>query len=497
MRKTFLSMILALGLLAIPQSSDAQFFKQLGKALESAGKNMLNGSSSQQGASIQFSNLRLTYDQKDVSNGRTMLQLHYTLTAVGLQGHKLVPVLVIEIPKGTAHKFADGNDMKSVGNELTCGYQSTTFNGQWQAIYIDALNPLPGKQTYYACIYVVDKTANQVVAQSEYMTFTNVGEQKNSQSHGQRSQQQASRQQSNVQHMEFQGIKLGQAGVAIKRALVQKGFKAREYDLSGTISGMPVSIWVDNDGNTLRVTLEKSFTKVTGKQQYQTLKSKLAQEYNGEILEGSMTVDFGEGVIISTDRGFIELMYHNDDEMGEGSSTSYTVTYLLKDAASMSAREVLVESTNTVGDIISAKSAISLYYCKDMDIASEILRHLGYSYTIKDNRGYQYWCKNCSLTKALKPTAFTKGASSIVKIKTQGQPDVRVQVFNEKATQSFFNQLEKLEYSWQGTGSGTGALEWKKDISNQNEKSFWLISEKAYYYQQHGGYFLILGGSLD
>lgn len=60
------------------------------------------------------------------------------------------------------------------------------------------------------------------------------------------------------------------------------------------------------------------------------------KEYNGKVQEGSMEVDFGEGVIITTDRGTIELMYHNDDEMGEGSSTNYTVTYLLKDGAGMS-----------------------------------------------------------------------------------------------------------------------------------------------------------------
>lgn len=178
MRKNIISIIMLLGLVAIPTSSDAQFLKQLGKALESAGKGMLQGSTGQQGASVQFSNLRLTYDQKDASNGRTMLQLHYTLKADGLQGHKLVPILAIEIPQGTFHKFSDGNDMKQIGNELICSYQSTTFNGQWQAIYIDALNPLPGKQTYYACIYIADITTNQVIARSDYMNFTNTGKQK-------------------------------------------------------------------------------------------------------------------------------------------------------------------------------------------------------------------------------------------------------------------------------------------------------------------------------
>jgi hypothetical protein len=60
-------------------------------------------------ANVNFTNMRLTWDQIDSSNGRTMLQLHYTLTVTGLQGHALVPVMAVEIPQGTFHHFADGS----------------------------------------------------------------------------------------------------------------------------------------------------------------------------------------------------------------------------------------------------------------------------------------------------------------------------------------------------------------------------------------------------
>lgn len=50
-------------------------------------------------ANVNFTNMRLTYNQIDPNNGRTMLQLHYTLTVTGLQGHTLVPVLAVEIPQ--------------------------------------------------------------------------------------------------------------------------------------------------------------------------------------------------------------------------------------------------------------------------------------------------------------------------------------------------------------------------------------------------------------
>ncbi len=173
MKKVLL--ILLLGSLSSSIDCDAQFFKKLGNAL-------LDGLTSntqqrQVQPSVLFSNMRLTYDQKDPSNGRTMLQVHYTLTVNGLQGHKVIPVLAIEIPQGTFHKFADGKEMMVNGNELTCSYQSTTFNGQWQAVYIDALNPLPGKNNYYARVYLVDRTLDKIIAQSDYLAFYNTGEQ--------------------------------------------------------------------------------------------------------------------------------------------------------------------------------------------------------------------------------------------------------------------------------------------------------------------------------
>ena len=175
-------LILLLGFVA-SINCDAQFLKNLGKAVlggftYNSRQNTQQRQMQQRQVqpSVQFSNMRLTYDQKDPSNGRTMLQVHYTLTVNGLQGHQVVPVLAIEIPQGTYHKFADGNNMISEGNQLTCTYPSTVFNGQWQAIYVDALNPLPGQNTYYARIYLVDMTLQRQIAQSDYLAFYNTGE---------------------------------------------------------------------------------------------------------------------------------------------------------------------------------------------------------------------------------------------------------------------------------------------------------------------------------
>ena len=93
-------MLMIVGLLVSSVPCNAQFFKNLGKALENAGKEILQSAKSQQQtASVKFSNLRLTYDQIDANNGRKMLQVHYTLRVDGLQGHTLVPVLAIEFHK--------------------------------------------------------------------------------------------------------------------------------------------------------------------------------------------------------------------------------------------------------------------------------------------------------------------------------------------------------------------------------------------------------------
>jgi hypothetical protein len=197
MKKHAIILFMVMGLMAIPTHSNTQFLKKLDKALEDAGKEMLQSTTTQQStASVRFSNMRLTYNQIDPNNGRAMLQLHYTLTVTGFQGHTLVPVMAVEIPQGTFHHFKDGTEMKTEGNQLICNFPSTTFNNQWQAIYIDALNPLSGKRTYYARIYLVDITLGRQISQSNYITFTNVGEQ---QSVGQSQQQLQQQEQRPVQ----------------------------------------------------------------------------------------------------------------------------------------------------------------------------------------------------------------------------------------------------------------------------------------------------------
>lgn len=510
-KASFITSIIVIGLLVTPISGSAQLLKSLGKALEKAGKGIIENtqiqykSQQQTTASVNFSNLRLTYDQVDANNGRKMLQVHYNLTATGMQGHTLIPVLAIEIPQGTWHKFADGKEMKAEGNHLICNYQTTIFNGQWQAIYIDALNPLPGKRTYYARIYLVDMTLGKQIAASNYLTFTNTGEQQSTQQQPkpqpkpqQQAEQQAQQQKKSSNHLTFQGIQMGQPGENIRAALKQKGFiKAEEslYGLKGTLNGVSVMVGVPDDGSTIAVTEELSNTKTVARKRFLQIKTQLMETYRGKVYPKWMW-DGGDGAVISTDNGYVEVYYRDADEVNF-SGNEYLLEYIYKDKACMTSKDIAIESSYTEGDAISAETAIELYKSNDESLSKDILVHLGYFNAGEDSKGYTYWCRNCDLTKTLKPTAFGKGTSSVVRFRFKGQPDVRVQVFNENATQSYYDQLERLGYGWQGTGTGTGALEWKKDMTDQNEKSFWLISSKGYFYEQHGGYFLILGGNID
>ena len=271
-------------------------------------------------ANVNFANMRLTWDQIDSNNGRTMLQLHYTLTVTGLQGHTLVPVMTVEIPQGTFHHFADGSEMKVEGGQLICSYPSTTFNNQWQAVYIDALNPLPGKRTYYARIYLVDMTLGRQIAQSNYFSFTNTGKQQQTQQQSKSQQQTGQQAQRQIQqkktnnHLMFQGIPMGQSGASIKAALKQKVFQAGEYNMSGTLSGAPVTVWIADDGSIIRVSEEKDNTKPLAKKRFLQLKTQLMETYHGKVYPMEMS-DGGDGAIISTDRGYIEVFYRDADEV--------------------------------------------------------------------------------------------------------------------------------------------------------------------------------------
>ena len=147
-----------------------------------------------------------------------------------------------------------------------------------------------------------------------------------------------------------------------------------------------------------------------------------------------------------------------------------------------------------VEDVLDPETAFRTSKLKSMDNVKKVLSGYGYTYKGEDGQGISYWSKNCSLTNNFKPTAFAKGVSSVVRYKFGGE--LSVQVFNEKAANHFVEALEKNGYRWQGIGSGMGALMFKKNIADENEQPIYVIVEKAYAYQERGGYYMIIGGDL-
>lgn len=124
---------------------------------------------------VMFWMTSLRTDQLDNSTNRQMIQYFYTLIVDHAQGHTVVPYIAIELENGNFHKFASGEDIIAAGNELSCPYQTTHFYDQWQAVYLDALNPLPGTNTYYVRIYVYDTTIKQWIGKSDALAFKATG----------------------------------------------------------------------------------------------------------------------------------------------------------------------------------------------------------------------------------------------------------------------------------------------------------------------------------
>jgi hypothetical protein len=118
---------------------------------------------------VSFTKIELKHNQE--VNGRKMLQFWYNLDASGIKGHKLTVSFFVEIPKGNTHKYTNGNTMICESNEINCNSDHSVFNNQWLGIYNDALNPLPGKRTYYVRLWVKDLTIDKWIGHSDYLTY--------------------------------------------------------------------------------------------------------------------------------------------------------------------------------------------------------------------------------------------------------------------------------------------------------------------------------------
>lgn len=115
-------------------------------------------------------------------NGRSMLKVRFKVEAHGLQGHTLVPVLFIDRAKGVSHFFKDGRQMRHDGVDYYAPYPDTYWNGddQFIGIYNDALNPLPGNNTYNVRILIWDKStstwaSNNDVNATEWCSYDMAG----------------------------------------------------------------------------------------------------------------------------------------------------------------------------------------------------------------------------------------------------------------------------------------------------------------------------------
>lgn len=140
---------------------------------------------------------------------------------------------------------------------------------------------------------------------------------------------------------------------------------------------------------------------------------------------------------------------------------------------------------------VSAKDALNIYVINTLENATTVLQNQGYTYKGKSKKGYHYWCKNCNLTASFKPTAFAKGTSSVVSFKI-GE-ELNIQVFNKKAVDDYYDQLQRMGLNWMGAGSGVGMIIYEY---NPGYPKLSLVTEEGLAYEKLHGYFLSIYGEV-
>lgn len=151
-----------------------------------------------------FTKLNLNQNAKD-ADGRALLKCSFSFRVSDPRYNTLKPVLFVECPKGTLHTDVNGQLLKYAGNPINTIGINIDCNG-WLGFYKDALNPLPGTNTYYACIRVYSSRTGSYVAQSKYLTFTMTGEQPEQQVQHANNQQKESVKESPKQQPEMDVI---------------------------------------------------------------------------------------------------------------------------------------------------------------------------------------------------------------------------------------------------------------------------------------------------
>lgn len=107
----------------------------------------------------------LHHNVTDSGTGRSMLKATFKMMCRGVKGHTIRPILFVDKQPGTPHHFKNGDNMLINGSEYYASYETTYWeNGDWLAIYNDALNPLPGTNEYYVRILVYDVTTGSYIS---------------------------------------------------------------------------------------------------------------------------------------------------------------------------------------------------------------------------------------------------------------------------------------------------------------------------------------------
>jgi hypothetical protein len=148
-------------------------------------------------------------------------------------------------------------------------------------------------------------------------------------------------------------------------------------------------------------------------------------------------------------------------------------------------------------DIISVEDAIELYNTHDLEIVKQRLENSGYQYYSTDKDGGYWWYKNCDMTGTFHPGLAGSTSSVIRYSPTNNDIGFQLQLFDSDPVRQIEKQLESLGYKWNGTGTGMGARQFRRNPYDHDEQPIYFVDEQAYAYEFYGmAWVLIIGGEL-
>ena len=153
--------------------SDYFKFKLTGDSNSNSNSNSSSNKQSSADPKVTFSNCRL--EENVVYKEKKMLKLTYDYDITGAKGREVQIVMSVECPKGKTHTKKDGSPLENRVDPFVVNSDSYSKKAYWQGFYNTALNPKPGKNTYYVCLRAYELSTGKLLGKTDYFSYTMTG----------------------------------------------------------------------------------------------------------------------------------------------------------------------------------------------------------------------------------------------------------------------------------------------------------------------------------